>query len=83
MEHELKCWPESFKAKCDGLKPWCIRKDDRPFEVGDTIIFREWRPDIYAYTGNELTRHVAYIMRGEQAETFGCKPGYCIMTLAE
>lgn len=41
--HELKCWPEEFKAVSDGRKEFEMRRDDRGFAEGDIVILREFR----------------------------------------
>lgn len=81
MMHELKSWPVPYQDHLDGLKPWALRKDDRPYAVGDILFLREWNPDTETYTGRDSYVRVTYLMRGESAEMFGCKPGYCIMTI--
>jgi uncharacterized protein YodC (DUF2158 family) len=89
--HELKSWPESFRAVWDGMKCFVIRKEDRGgFKVGDVIRLREWkpledaaRPDKGEYTGRWLDFEVGYVMKGEtfhrDSELFGLKYGYCII----
>lgn len=85
ITHELKCWPAPFQAVKRGEKTFEWRKDDRDYQVGDTLRLREWGPtighltDAHRYTGDELHRRVTYIIR----EGFGIPPGYCIMALAE
>jgi hypothetical protein len=89
-EHELKCWPVGFDAVRRGEKTHEFRKDDRGFEVGDTLLLRRWVPklDPYApdehcpgeYTGEELTVRVAFISRGGGCH--GLPRGYCVMSIA-
>src|SRR3954470_11426726 len=43
VEHELKCWPEFYKALVSGEKTFELRKNDRGFRVGDVLWLREWR----------------------------------------
>ncbi|MGI5848796.1 MAG: DUF3850 domain-containing protein [Christensenellales bacterium] len=62
MEHRLKCWPEYFKAVKDGLKPFEIRKWDRPYAVGDTVILEEWNPETLDFTGDSIVREITYVL---------------------
>lgn len=82
-EHELKCWPEFYKALVGGSKTFELRRDDRGFRVGDVLRIREWRRirvvDGKAegeYTGREFRRTVSYVLSG-----FGLEPGYVCMGL--
>lgn len=86
-EHDLKVWPRFFDALLSGEKTFEVRKDDRGFRAGDTLLLREWRP--YAdpdepvvsygeYTGRELRRTVTYLMTGP---AFGIERGYVVMAI--
>ena len=68
-EHKLKTWRKEFDAVLRGAKKFDIRKeDDRKFEVGDVLLFREYLPHRVRtkYTGRELKVKVTYIVRGPE-----------------
>jgi len=63
MRHELKIYPQFFKALKDKSKTFEIRVDDRPYEVGDTIHFNEWTGT--EYTGDDAEVKINYLLRDE------------------
>ncbi len=75
--HELKCWPEFFKAMASLDKLFEIRKNDRDFKIGDILYLREWDPSQAVYTGAALTRRVTYLTDFPSA----MKDGYICMGL--
>lgn len=78
MEHNLKIWSEYFLLILSGEKKFEIRKNDRNFKVGDTLILREWNNTLSDYTGAFLTAKIKYILYGGQ---FGIEEGYCVMSI--
>lgn len=78
MIHELKTWPEYFKEVVRGAKNFEVRKDDRNFSIGDTLILREWNPSTENYTGVITNKKITYIMSGGR---FGIEEGYVILSL--
>jgi hypothetical protein len=86
MHHELKIWPQFFALVKTGQKPFEIRRDDRQYAVGDTLVLREWRPeavqpappDAGTYTGRVCEKVVTYIMHGGR---FGIEPGFVVMAI--
>jgi hypothetical protein len=74
--HELKTWPAFFRATWDGRKTFDIRLNDRDFEVGDSLLLREYDPEDNTYTGRSVMRRVVYITEWNQ------KLGYIVMGLA-
>lgn len=72
MEHKLKTLPEYFEAVVNGRKTFEVRRDDRPFADGDTLLLEEW--DGSRYTGRTIKASVGYVLRGEY-----CRDGYCVM----
>lgn len=81
MTHALKTWKEYFPLLVDGTKTFELRKDDRPFEVGDTLLAQEFDKDIKTYTGNEIKFEITYILR--DCVEFGLKKGFVILGLKE
>lgn len=80
MLHSLKTWQPYFDAVASGEKNFELRKQDRPFMVGDDLLLQEWNPTTKEYTGKELKRRVTYILVGGM---FGLTQGYCILGLKE
>lgn len=78
MEHDLKCWPELFDNLYAGRKTFEIRKDDRGFQVGDTLLIREWGPVTLTYSGREVRRTISHMLRNFA----GIQPGYVILSFA-
>ena len=82
MTHELKILPEYFDAVEQGKKTFEIRKNDRGFKPGDTLVLKEWN-DVYRQpTGREIIADVTYVLEGTNMERFGLLTGFCIMSIA-
>lgn len=79
MTHCLKTWPDYFKDVKEGRKSFELRRADREFEVGDTVILQEYDPDKSRYSGKELHKRIIYIL-GDFA---GLNAGYCIFQLED
>ena len=75
MIHELKIRPEFFEACTSGKKTFEVRRNDRPFEIGDYLALNEWDGEIY--TGRCALYTVTYIL----SDTEYCKPGYAILSI--
>jgi hypothetical protein len=77
--HELKTVQPYFDAVARQDKTFEVRKNDRPFAVGDALWLREWNLATARY-GAGYVRRVSYILPGGQ---FGIEPGYCVLGLQE
>lgn len=44
MKHELKTWPEFFRAVRENKKTFELRFDDRHYAVDDELLLREFEP---------------------------------------
>lgn len=78
--HEIKSWPQNFNDALTGRKPFEIRKDDRPYSTGDTVILCEFDPlpgpddqgTPRGYTGRRAFFVIGYVERS------ACIPdGWC------
>lgn len=77
MTHEVKILPKYFNAVVMGTKNFELRKNDRLYSVGDTLVLREW--DGENYTGNTCERTVSYVFKG--TGEYGLDVGYCVLGL--
>lgn len=76
MIHAVKITPEYYEAVKDGSKRFEVRKDDRPYDVGDYIALNEH--DVSGYTGRAMIFKITYALRSH----FYCKEGYVILGIA-
>ena len=91
--HELKTHPSVFDAVKDGRKTWEFRRNDRDFQVGDTLILEFYDPApndfissrshgyLYEEKGPgriHIDARVTYILHGGQ---FGVPVGFCVMSI--
>lgn len=77
MTHELKILPEYFREVWARNKTFEVRKNDRNFQVGDTLHLKEWDNQI-GYTGSEILVGVTYVLEGGR---FGIESGFCVMSI--
>jgi hypothetical protein len=77
--HVLKTWPEPFAAVWRGDKTAELRKDDRSFSVGDSILLREWDRE-RGYSGRRIVARITDVRR---APCFGAlAEGYAMLSFA-
>ena len=76
MIHAVKELPEYYEAVKDGSKRFEVRKDDRPYEVGDYLALNEY--DVSGYTGRSMLFKITYVLRSH----LYCKEGYAILGIA-
>lgn len=75
MIHELKILPEHFIPVLDGLKLAELRKNDRNYQPGDTLILMEWNGD---YTGDGCKREITHV-----ADVGSYLPGFVLLSMKE
>lgn len=61
--HELKTLPNYYQAVRDGLKTFECRFNDRNFQIGDTVILKEYLPESQFYTGRQYEIKIKYILK--------------------
>lgn len=75
MIHELKIYPNFFKAVISGEKTFEVRKNDRQFKAGDMLALNEY--DWNFYTGNSCLVYVDFVMNNPEY----VKEGMVIMSI--
>lgn len=79
MFHKLKTRKPYFDHLWSGEKRFELRKDDRHFAVGDTLVLDEWDSAVTEASGRRIHATVGYILR--EADGFGLINGHVIMGL--
>lgn len=77
--HRLKTWTPFFRDIKKGIKQFEVRKNDRNYEVGDTLILEEFDPIKKIYTGAWVPEQVTYKLDDTQF----VKEGYVILGIQE
>lgn len=70
MIHELKIWPQYYCRVANGTKTFEVRKNDRGFQPGDTVILKEYDPTNIEKQGNppDLIEYTSLSPRTHWAE---------------
>ena len=61
MIHDLKILPSFYEDVIQHRKTFEVRKNDRPYAVGDFLILREYTPD-KGYSGRAVQAPVIYVL---------------------
>lgn len=75
MIHAVKITPEYFEACTSGKKTFEVRRNDRPYMVGDFLALNEWKGE--DYTGRCALFAITYILEGSNY----CKTDYITMSI--
>ena len=78
MTHNLKILTPYYEAVVAGNKTFELRKDDRPYRTGDTLILNEIGAGNEP-TGRVIKKKVGCILR--DCPEHGLFRGYCILSL--
>jgi hypothetical protein len=76
--HDLKTWPGPFSSVWRGDKTYEIRKADRLFMPGDTVLLREYEPDSGTYTGRAVLADISYVTEPGQ---WGLPSDICVFAM--
>jgi len=77
QHHHLKIEALYFRAIEEGIKTFECRKNDRNYQKGDIVYFRE--TVFGTKTGRELGPYeITYILYGPR---FGIQEGYCVFSI--
>ena len=75
--HRLKTLPRYFKAVVKGEKTFEVRKDDRDFQTGDTLLLQKF--DNGQYLKDIYKCKITYILGRNDDEKIFVKKGYVIL----
>ena len=86
-QHILKTQHEAWLAIEAGEKRFEVRRNDRFFQRGDTVVLRKLRegtdyyetdPNGGRFSTRDLTFRIGWMLQGGQ---FGIEPGFCVFQL--
>lgn len=62
MIHELKTINPYFSRAWEQEKTFEVRKNDRDFQKGDTVLLKEYDAELDIYSGRELLCTILYVL---------------------
>ncbi|MEZ0355393.1 DUF3850 domain-containing protein [Mycobacterium sp. SA01] len=82
--HELKSWPQFFRAIVAGARSHELRRNDRNYRIGDQLLLREYDPEKKIYSGSSCkvvvtsmtSQDVPCAVSGE-----GLNPEFCVLSI--
>lgn len=77
--HYLKTWTPFFEDIRSGIKQFEVRKNDRDYEVGDTLILEDFNPITEKHSGAWIPKLVTYKLD----DTLFVKEGYVILGMVD
>lgn len=84
-DHELKTHPQYFRLVWSGVKRYEVRKDDRNFQEGQSVLLEEYEPTQDGtggtYTGRWILGTIPTVVR--DVPHFGLNPGFCVFGFNE
>lgn len=89
--HTVKCESQYFQKMLSGEMTFQIRKNDRDYQKGDTLVLLEYDPkercyvtsstlSSHARNANVITFKITSVFTGHG---FGLEPGYCVLSLLD
>jgi len=82
--HHVKSWPQYFRAITTGQRTHDLRRNDRDYKVGDTMILEEFNPTTQAYTGHKCEVEITSITSMSQpcaVSSEALDPAFCILSI--
>lgn len=81
-EHRIKVKAPYFAALLDGTKTFEVRRNDRAYQCGDTLVLVPVDEEGYDYCG-EVTRTITFVYSGDPRFDGhgGLQPGYVVLGL--
>jgi hypothetical protein len=82
--HHLKSWPDFFQPIKQGSRTHELRRNDRDFRVGDTLILHEFDPKVNHYTGEQCEVEITSITSFAQpcaVSGEALNPDFCILSI--
>lgn len=77
--HYLKTVQPFFDEVKNGAKTFEVRRNDRDFRVGDSMVLQEYDSKTNAYSGEEIHCAITYVLN----EFYGLQEGYSVLSFKQ